>query len=605
MSDFILNHEITGPMRLSLSWENPPGDWDDRPLLKIDGEDTDVSSYQTGGEAMSRSPDLGSTHTYQVGKTDGENTVWSDIITVTMPDRFGPNPDWRFRDEGRLGFMQHGRWFEDDNWNIGDLYNEGNYVDEVVTGEGVEYIPSTPGTTEALDISNVKIDGSVTTDYTISDGKIIFDTEPTGEVRADWRWESHIDEKVFWPSFYFEYEGQWIGFRIRVPDGTPPANGWPIMIWGGANSGGRISEAGRGTYPDMSWQVLNSPFWWPSTWFRNFSNTIMLTLEVVDREEWETPLHQSNHPQSVIHKSGHWGTWAKALRQLLGGLIHKTANLYSDSTLSEIKNFNFPEVDPDRIYAGGWSGGAFSAFGVAYELRDMLAGILSYGGQPMGDAYADHWTEGHHYNEFLVRATKDWAKALAHIPIFMGVGVESGMVYSCDAFASAMAEVCSEEGIPNLCYLRRIEDTGHDDREAGFTNYNLNLDENIKTIPADYGIEHEGDHDRVSTWLWAQTRNEPYDFDLPHLTLENLPYEWIPNIDFPDKRNIIHYEKPILFNDEKQPKKIEFVDGSFIIELDDTIVAPIGEFVEYEQGRVFARDDKTLEFWKPKQFLLY
>lgn len=74
-----------------------------------------------------------------------------------------------------------------------------------------------------------------------------------------------------------------------------------------------------------------------------------------------------------------WGSWGSALRELVLSFINKNTIPYTKNDFSAQSSFEFPNIDSNRIYLGGYSGGAISAWVTLVKLRDLVAAVWSIG----------------------------------------------------------------------------------------------------------------------------------------------------------------------------------------------------------------------------------
>lgn len=273
----------------------------------------------------------------------------------------------------------------------------------------------------------------------------------------------NVSHNYFYRAFYYPYMGKPLGFRLKIPDNFNPETEYPLMIWGGGNSTGRkiIENYDNNVYhKDMQFGL------YPATWFSNtFSEMIYLIPQIIDWTEWlNEAQNDSSHLEYILQTDlgrSFWGGWGNALRELILSLIQGNAPPYKTAYCDENamwENFTFPKINPNKIYGGGYSGGAFSIFCVLDKLRDIISGIWSMAGQPFGGAYKDHWSPySDDYSDAVIDRLSLLAEYWCHIPIFCSVCTSNGMYHSCKAFATSIQNACEKHNKTNKFYLRVVD----------------------------------------------------------------------------------------------------------------------------------------------------
>lgn len=443
-------------------------------------------------------------------------------------------------------------------------------------------------------------------------------------------------------AFYFPYLDKPLGYRLFVPTGTPPVGGWPVMIWGGGNAVGRklswIDDSSGNT--DMRFAKT-----FPDTWFaRAFDNMVYIVPEIVDWDEWLNETQSltqlsGQHPEQAVQQGAMWGSWGIALRELVLSFINKNTIPYTKNDFSAQSSFEFPNIDSNRIYLGGYSGGAISAWVTLVKLRDLVAAVWSIGGQQIGDAYKNHWIQSGSfakYNEFIINRLKLFAELCCHIPMFsrcgtgirigdiLGTPVELGsMIYSNRAFAIDMADACLKHGTLNR-FILCVVDKPHywDDEYLPCLNNNNKIDIDIHSEQY-FGVAGVS----AKQWLLNQSLadgRQAVSFDATMLggSLSNLPYDWLPKIntsgETPSNDNFYWlWNKYRTVSKLSQTKKtyygsytkpMEIVPDGNNIKLringdDDILVTPESPFVSGSGYRIMNTSSGCVTFQRPARYL--
>lgn len=429
-------------------------------------------------------------------------------------------------------------------------------------------------------------------------------------------------------AFYHKYLDKPLGYRIFAPEGEVPVNGWPVMIWGGGNAVGRklawINETSNNV--DMRFYITGgSGAYWPvEQWFiqpfANLESMVYIVPEIVDWNGWLNEAQQSaitEHPEVSLHTGVLWGSWSKALKDLLQKLIAGTVTPYTTNTFSQQADYTYPLVDSNRIYLGGFSGGAISTFAVLTELKDMIAAVFACAAQVIGTAYVNHWDAGSDdYNQFIVDRLNYLAALWCHIPIFIYCATGNAMFASNQALATAMATACSDYSKDNRLLFGKYIGGSHNfatECAACFIDTNkLNIDVHTEQVFGETGAN-------PAEWLLSQTLDDgrqALDIDdaVVKGDMDNLPYSWIGSADsstdfswVANFRNEYDASKDILFGNFKNPYKIvDDISGGKKITLtgsDDISMLEDGSFARLNDYRFKYVTETKIEVWQPKRYL--
>lgn len=283
--------------------------------------------------------------------------------------------------------------------------------------------------------------------------------------------------------FYHPFDGDVLAYAIKYPVNYDPNQAYPVMIWGGGNPA--VGKHYSQTAIDSKQESAINPYdmthynnnpstgsWpWTSTWLQeSISECIYIVPRPNDTPNWikHMPLSDENITSGLeqVVNGTMWKRFNAAVEDLLISIIDNTVIPYKvmdSDTLdcSDIdETYEYPNIDANRIYVGGWSGGAITALGYLFTFKHLIAGVYALAGQ-IYRAYADSLTPSSvYYNWFSAEHLKVYAKAVAGLPVFVSVA-NTGMRYDIIALADAVQDACTEHGVPNRFWFMGHNSTGH------------------------------------------------------------------------------------------------------------------------------------------------
>ena len=138
-----------------------------------------------------------------------------------------------------------------------------------------------------------------------------------------------------------------------------------------------------------------------------------------DFENW--PAFQSEHP----YHSG-WHRYYGVDSPGMYGLRLLVAKLTTE----------YPDIDPERLYLTGFSGGGLLCFEALKAQRDLWAAIVPTAGWPIGQAYENvvnnqYWDNPYNGGLSLKERLLREMKQNKHTPLLIGNGSSDSMRYSC------------------------------------------------------------------------------------------------------------------------------------------------------------------------------
>lgn len=351
-------------------------------------------------------------------------------------------------------------------------------------------------------------------------------------------------------AFYHPYSNNALGYVIKLPVNYNPSISYPVMIWGGGNYESRkwweygIENGIKATNNPYSLEFpysLDGGVTWPNdttgnylysaTWLRNdFSNFITIIPKLNDCPDWRLGGHTISKPayDYYVYQAGLNHTTGLALRDLLINLINKTTRFYrsvdvdleantfivGDEDSSYFNNKNSEDVidlttlniDANRIFMGGYSGGAGTAFGCAMSLRDLLAGLFCLAGWPLSNAYSTYYN-----STAMLERLEGWCYGLLHIPKVVSTASGNSMSNHWPYVIDIQESLYAEYAYPNTFWWHNNSDpaSSHDWQwESQPISYSYRFDlENHRG--QDYNTNPETDTNKSFKYLVDSVWNKP------------------------------------------------------------------------------------------------